>query len=190
VPRRDEQVSTTDADDEDLPTIADEQPVPRAAGKPPLPAPDDDAPTIDAAAQKATSAPSGVRVVPNVPVPTRPPSVAGMKAVPAPGPPPPVEDLTQTIGDHRSAFDMIAAKRPEPKPQDYDSTQYLISSVMPHPLAKPAEPPPQPVAAPPPPQPRPIPQPVELPKPPIMLLAIVGVVIAIVLGAAIYVIAR
>lgn len=180
-------MSNADADDEDLPTIADEQAIPR--GKLPIPAPEDDAPTLDASAAMARPAApgSGVRVVTNVPVPTRPPSVAGMRAVPAPPP----EDLTQTIGDARSAFDMIAAKRPpEPRPHDYDSTQYLISSVMPHPLAqKPAPqptPPPAPIAVPRPPPP----QPVALPKPPIALLVIVGLVIAIVLGAGVYVLTR
>lgn len=197
-----------------MPTIADEQPLRRLARPAAPPAPlDEEEPTIEAStvdaaslakpgsgaraqprpparppAPKAPGSPSGAFVVKNVPVPTRPPSVRSMR-VPATARVP--ENLGETMETSHNAFDSLGVQRnaaPTSGPQtnpSHESTQYLISSVMPHPLAKPA-------VAPAPPEPEskpvvsmaPVPAARPVPPPPRALIAVV-VAIGLLLSAAI-----
>lgn len=103
-----------------------------------------------------------------------------MRTAPAAMPKP--ENLGETIETSRSAFDMMPANRP-PTPKEYESTQYLISAVMPHPLAAKA---PEPVV----PRAMPVATPVKVAPPPVSLIVAAVVVVLMVIGAAIYLVMR
>lgn len=118
-----------------------------------------------------------------------------MSGLRAPKPAPLPEHLGETIETSRSAFD------PAPKPanhgsaspasHDHESTQYLISTVMPHPLARAPSNEPQPTPNPEPvPPPRLMPPPVVLPKPPVALFVAAGAIVLMVIVAVLYAITR
>ena len=117
-----------------------------------------------------------------------------MRAAPQPAPLP--ENLGETMETSRSAFDATPARRPAKASIDHESTQYLISSVMPHPLARAPSNEQQPT-----PNPEPVPPPrpmremqplqtVQLPKPPIALFIAAAAIVLLVLVAATYALTR